>query len=99
MNFNIAEITGYVGTFFLITRLFPLIYEQLKSPKKINISFLIIEFFACIFLGISAIFYNATPFIVANILSFINLSIILSIQFKIRCQISEEDDEILSIIL
>jgi len=84
MVVNTAEILGFIGTFFLIIRLFPLIFEQIKNPHKINLSFLIIELFACVFLGTSAVLYWALPFIIANILSFINLSIILSIQFRIR---------------
>jgi uncharacterized protein with PQ loop repeat len=90
-----AEITGFIGTFFLIVRLFPLIYEQIRTPYKINMSFLLIEVFACLFLGVSAVLYNALPFVIANILSFINLMIILSIQFRLRmCVDVDKDDSI-----
>ena len=94
MVVNTAEILGFIGTFFLIIRLFPLIFEQIKNPHKINLSFLIIELFACVFLGTSAVLYNALPFIVANILSFINLTIILYIQFRIRMCSNEDENEI-----
>ena len=43
------------------------------------------EFIACVFLGSSAILIRSTPFIIANILSFINLMIIVSVQIRIRC--------------
>uniref|UniRef100_A0A6C0AHA8 PQ-loop repeat-containing protein n=1 Tax=viral metagenome TaxID=1070528 RepID=A0A6C0AHA8_9ZZZZ len=91
MTLQISDIIGLIGTFFLIIRLLPLIRDQIIEPSKINLTFILLEFIACIFLGTSAFLINSIPFIVANILSFINLSIIIYIQIKLR--ISNENKE------
>tara|TARA_B100001769_G_scaffold274197_1_gene272079 strand:- start:248 stop:550 length:303 start_codon:yes stop_codon:yes gene_type:complete len=91
MTLQISDIIGLIGTFFLIIRLLPLIRDQIIEPSKINLTFILLEFIACIFLGTSAFLINSIPFIVANILSFINLSIIIYIQIKLR--ISNENNE------
>jgi len=84
MIINYSDIFGFIGAFFLIIRLIPLLREQIYEPSELNISFLTIEYLACIFLGISAILIKSIPFIIANTICFINLSILLLIQFKIR---------------
>ena len=84
MTLQISDIIGLIGTFFLIIRLLPLIRDQIIEPSKINLTFILLEFIACIFLGASAFLINSIPFIVANVLSFINLSIIIYIQIKIK---------------
>jgi len=84
MTVNNSDIFGIIGAFFLIIRLLPLLKEQIYDPSELNIIFLIIEYLACIFLGISAILINSMSFIIANSICFINLSILLMIQFKIR---------------
>lgn len=84
MIVNNSDIFGMIGAFFLIIRLLPLLKEQIYDPSELNITFLIIEYLACIFLGISAILINSMSFIIANSICFINLSILLIIQFKIR---------------
>tara|TARA_B100001769_G_C22080146_1_gene581953 strand:- start:76 stop:420 length:345 start_codon:yes stop_codon:yes gene_type:complete len=81
----LSDILGYIGAFFLIIRLTPIIHEQLNEPSKLNLYFLGMEFMACMFLGASAILIRSTPFIIANILSFVNLMIIISVQIRIRC--------------
>lgn len=91
MTLQISDIIGLIGTFFLIIRLLPLIRDQIIEPSKINLTFILLEFIACIFLGTAAFLINSIPFIVANILSFINLSIIIYIQIKLR--ISNENNE------
>jgi len=88
----LSDIFGFIGAFFLILRLTPLIYEQIKTPSILNLQFLLIEVIACIFLGISSVLIFSIPFIIANVLSFINLMFILSVQFKIR-YFSVDDDE------
>ena len=89
----LSDILGLIGAFFLIIRLLPLIREQLTEPSKINLTFILLEFIACIFLGISAFLINSIPFIIANILSFINLSIILYVQTRLRIK-ADDDAEV-----
>lgn len=84
MIINNSDIFGFIGAFFLIIRLLPLLKEQLNKPSKLNIPFLIIEYFACIFLGVSAILLKSISFIIANSVCFLNLSVLLLIQFKLR---------------
>jgi uncharacterized protein with PQ loop repeat len=95
MKLILSDVLGYIGAFFLIMRLTPIIYDQLNKPSKINLYFLGMEFIACVFLGSSAILIRSTPFIIANILSFINLMIIVSVQIRIRCfkSISHNENE------
>ena len=90
----LSDILGLIGAFFLIIRLLPLIREQLTEPSKINLTFILLEFIACIFLGISAFLINSIPFIIANILSFINLSIILYVQTRLRIKADDDDAEV-----
>jgi len=92
MRLLLSDILGLIGAFFLIIRLLPLIREQLTEPSKINLTFILLEFIACIFLGISAFLINSIPFIIANILSFINLSIILYVQTRLRIKADDDDD-------
>jgi len=92
MIVNNSDIFGMIGAFFLIIRLLPLLKEQIYDPSELNITFLIIEYLACIFLGISAILINSMSFIIANSICFINLSILLIIQFKIRKNKSPNDN-------
>jgi len=93
MRLLLSDILGLIGAFFLIIRLLPLIREQLTEPSKINLTFILLEFIACIFLGISAFLINSIPFIIANILSFINLSIILYVQTRLRIK-ADDDAEV-----
>ena len=94
MRLLLSDILGLIGAFFLIIRLLPLIREQLTEPSKINLTFILLEFIACIFLGISAFLINSIPFIIANILSFINLSIILYVQTRLRIKAVDDDAEV-----
>jgi len=94
MRLLLSDILGLIGAFFLIIRLLPLIREQLTEPSKINLTFILLEFIACIFLGISAFLINSIPFIIANILSFINLSIILYVQTRLRIKADDDDAEV-----
>ncbi len=90
----LSDILGLIGAFFLIIRLLPLIREQLTDPSKINLTFILLEFIACIFLGSSAFLINSIPFIIANILSFINLSIILYVQTRLRIKATDDSAEV-----
>lgn len=90
----LSDILGLIGAFFLIIRLLPLIREQLTEPSKINLTFILLEFIACIFLGSSAFLINSIPFIIANILSFINLSIILYVQTRLRIKATDDSAEV-----
>jgi len=95
MIISYSDIFGFAGALCLIIRLLPLLKEQIYKPSKLNITFLIIEYLACIFLGISAILINSISFIIANTICFINLSILLIIQFRIRnTQINESSDDL-----
>jgi len=94
MNIILSDILGYIGAFFLIIRLTPIIREQLNEPSKINLYFLGMEFAACMFLGSSAFLIQSVPFIVANILSFMNLMIIIYVQIRIRCLKNGDDGDL-----
>jgi len=89
----LADVFGFCGAFFLVIRLLPLLREQFKETIKIEINFLILEFFACLFLGTSAFLIKSVPFIVANCICFVNLSLIIYLQLKLRIDTEWEIDE------
>lgn len=73
---------GYVGMSFLIIRLVPITYEQFTNKdSEINMPFLLLEAAASLFLGISAIMYEVYPFIIANLVSFLNVIVLIFINF------------------
>ena len=90
---NISDYIGFIGTFFLVVRLMPILHEQIHEPKEINAYFIMCEFLACVFLGTSAILIQSLPFILANTLNMLNLLIIIFIQIKLRRNISENTEE------
>ena len=81
---DVGNIVGYIGAGLLTIRLYPIIYEQINNPKEINLKYLGIEFLATIFLGTSAFLLKAIPFIIANSLTFVNVTIIIICQLKIK---------------
>ena len=81
---EIEPILGYIGAAFLILRFIPLLFEQIFRQKKISLIFLLLEAFASIFLGSSAIILNAYPMILANSISLLNILIISLVQIKLR---------------
>ena len=80
----VANVFGFFGAFLLIVRLLPLIREQLQEPKKIDLSFLVIELLACFCLGTTAVLIRSHVFIAANCVCFVNLTFLISIQIKLR---------------
>jgi len=80
----LSDLFGFCGAFFLIVRLLPLLREQFVKTVKIEFNFLILELTACLFLGTSAVLIKSLPFIIANCICFVNLSIIISLQIRLR---------------
>lgn len=66
---KIHDMFGYIGAFFLICRLIPLIYETVKTDRQLNVFFILLEGSASLFLGIKAIQLRSYPFIIANSVS------------------------------
>ena len=89
----LGDVFGFCGAFFLVIRLLPLLWEQFKKTIKIELNFLILEFFACLFLGTSAVLIKSLPFIVANCICFVNLSLIIFLQIKLRINTNFDVDE------
>ena len=80
-----SDILGYIGAFLLSCRFVPLVIDQFKeNSTKINLLFLFMEFFACVFLGGSAILINSYPFIICNGASLICSGVILTKQIFLR---------------
>ena len=90
---NISDYIGFIGTFFLVVRLTPILFEQFTDPQEINAYFIMCEFLACVFLGTSAILINSLPFILANTLNMLNLLVIIFIQIKLRRNVTENTEE------
>ncbi len=80
----LSDFLGFCGAFFLIVRLIPLLREQFVKIVRIEFNFLILELTACLFLGASAVLIKSLPFIIANCICFVNLSIIISLQIRLR---------------
>ena len=81
----ISDILGYIGALLLSCRFVPLVIDQFKgNNEKINLIFLFMEFFACVFLGSSAILINSYPFIICNGASLICSVIVLTKQIILR---------------
>tara|TARA_Y100000389_G_scaffold103140_1_gene100046 strand:+ start:13236 stop:13532 length:297 start_codon:yes stop_codon:yes gene_type:complete len=89
---NIGYIFGFIGAFLLIIRLYPILYEQLTSKKRLNLKYLTIELLATLFLGTSAFMLNALPFLIANSITFLNVIILMFCQLKLI-----NDDDINSV--
>lgn len=66
-----TQIVGYIGAMFLICRLLPMLQDQIKKTRPVNLYFLFLEACASTCLGTSAILLNAYPFIIANAFSFL----------------------------
>lgn len=75
---------GYIGAFFLICRLLPVVYEAYATDKQINLYFLSLEGFACIFLGLKSLELHAYPFIIANGCSLLSILLIFGIYLHKR---------------
>tara|TARA_B110000914_G_scaffold221694_1_gene233918 strand:+ start:98 stop:361 length:264 start_codon:yes stop_codon:yes gene_type:complete len=75
-----SSIFGYIGLCFLIIKLVPIIYEQIKENKNVNLCFVLSELCASIFLGISSILIKSYPFMLVNAFTFISVIIILIIK-------------------
>tara|TARA_B100000925_G_C21638724_1_gene316236 strand:- start:127 stop:390 length:264 start_codon:yes stop_codon:yes gene_type:complete len=81
----ISDILGYTGAFLLSCRFVPLVIDQFKeNNEKINLIFLFMEFFACVFLGSSAILINSYPFIICNGVSLLCSGIVITKQIILR---------------
>ena len=83
-NVNLSNIFGYTGAGFLLIRFIPLLYEQFRISRIMNLGFLFIELLACVCCGISAFLLKAYPLVAANAASFICIIIIICIQVKLR---------------
>ena len=84
------KVTGYIGAFLLVCRLFPILQDQIKKKENANPYFLFLEGAASLCLGISAVTIRAYPFIIANTFSFINVIIIASISCYRKMYDNEE---------
>lgn len=70
---------GYIGAFFLMCRLIPVVYDVFTTDTQINVYFLILEGLACLFLGLKSIELQAYPFILANGCSLFSVLLIFGI--------------------
>tara|TARA_Y100000389_G_C17059866_1_gene316825 strand:+ start:63 stop:530 length:468 start_codon:yes stop_codon:yes gene_type:complete len=81
---EIGHTIGYAGASILFLRFVPLLYEQFTKPREMNIFFLNLELLASVFCGTSAMFLGAIPLFIANSLSFVCITTVLLIQYRIK---------------
>ena len=87
------NILGYIGATLLSIRFIPIIYNQVKTDKKLfNDWFCLLEILSCIFLGSSAYMYLAYPFIICNTIALISTVTVMLIYYLKKCRQTETSE-------